>query len=122
MVQPSPELKYHFLPSASRIVQRPVHNKQEGTEDKHSNSQDSKSKRRGSKGICDKVQPRGCFNPELIRWGSLYCLSQRIAFRRFNFSLIESKDTTLADALRKAQDFIQAIEICNGDDFVWQDT
>jgi len=41
--------------------------------------------------------------------------------RRFMFSLVESKITILADALRRAQDFIQAIEICVGDDFVWQD-
>jgi len=40
---------------------------------------------------------------------------------RFKFSFIESKVTILADALRRAQDFIQAIEICIGDDFVWQD-
>jgi len=40
---------------------------------------------------------------------------------RFKFSLVESKVTTLADSLRRAQDFIQAIEICIGDDFVWQD-
>jgi len=38
-----------------------------------------------------------------------------------SFSLIESKVTTLADALRKAQNFIQAIEISIRDDFVWQD-
>jgi len=40
---------------------------------------------------------------------------------RFKCSLVESKVTTLADALRRAQDFIQAIEICVGNDFVWQD-
>jgi len=40
---------------------------------------------------------------------------------RFKFSLIESKVTTLPNALRRAQDFIQTIEICVGDDFVWQD-
>ena len=40
---------------------------------------------------------------------------------RFKFSLLESKVTTLADVLRRAQDFIQAIEICIEDDFVWQD-
>ena len=37
---------------------------------------------------------------------------------RFKFSLAESKVTTLADALRMTQDFIQAIEIYIGDDFV----
>jgi len=42
--------------------------------------------------------------------------------RRFNFSLVEGKVITLVDALRKTQDFIQAIEICDGDDFLWQDT
>jgi len=40
---------------------------------------------------------------------------------RFKFSLIESKVTTFADALRRVQDFIQAIEICIRDDFLWQD-
>jgi len=38
---------------------------------------------------------------------------------RFKFFLFESKVTTSADVLRRAQDFIQAIEICGGDDFVW---
>ena len=42
--------------------------------------------------------------------------------RRFKCSLVESKVTTLADVLRRARDFIQAIEICDGDDFFWQDT
>ena len=37
---------------------------------------------------------------------------------RFKFSLVESKANTLADALRRVQDFIQAIEIYVGDDFV----
>jgi len=40
---------------------------------------------------------------------------------RFKFFLVESKVITLVDALRRAQDFIQAIEICLGDDFIWQD-
>ena len=31
---------------------------------------------------------------------------------RFKFSLVEHKETTLAEALRKAADFIQATEIC----------
>jgi len=37
---------------------------------------------------------------------------------RFKFFLVESKVTTLADVLRRGQDFVQAIEICDGDDFV----
>jgi len=37
---------------------------------------------------------------------------------RFKFFLVESKVTTLANALRRAQDFIQVIKICVGDDFV----
>jgi len=41
---------------------------------------------------------------------------------RFKFFLIESKVITLVDALRMAQDFIPAIKICDGDDFIWQDT
>jgi len=40
---------------------------------------------------------------------------------RFKLFLIESKAITLADTLRRAQDFIQAIEICIGDDFVCRD-
>ena len=39
---------------------------------------------------------------------------------RFKFFLVESI-TILVDVLRRAQDFIQAIEICVGDDFIWQD-
>jgi len=31
---------------------------------------------------------------------------------RFKFSLAEQKETTLAKSLRKATDFIRAIEIC----------
>ena len=31
---------------------------------------------------------------------------------RFKFSLVEQKETTLAEALRKAADFIRATEIC----------
>ena len=34
--------------------------------------------------------------------------------RHFKFSLAEQKETTLAEALRKAADFIRAIEICVG--------
>jgi len=30
----------------------------------------------------------------------------------FKFALVEQKETTLAEALRKAADFIRAIEIC----------
>jgi len=41
---------------------------------------------------------------------------------RFKFFLVEVKVTTLTDVLRRAQDFIKVIEICDGDDFVWQNT
>jgi len=81
MVQRSFEWKHYFLPLAGGIVQHPLRSKQEGKEDKHSHSQDSASKREGSKGICDEVQPRGCFNFGLTRWGSLCSFSQWIAPR-----------------------------------------
>ena len=55
MVQPSPEWKYHFLPLVGGIVQHSLCSSQEGQEDKYSHSQDSASKRGGSKGICDYV-------------------------------------------------------------------
>jgi len=35
---------------------------------------------------------------------------------RVKLSFIESKVTTLADALRKEQDFIQTTKICTGDE------
>jgi len=35
---------------------------------------------------------------------------------KFKFSLAESRATTVADALRKAQDFIQVTEICTTDE------
>jgi len=41
-----------------------------------------------------------------------------LLLRRFKFFLVQSKVTTLANALRRAQDFIQAIKICV---VVWQD-
>ena len=37
---------------------------------------------------------------------------------RFKFSLGESKVAILANALRRAQDFIQAMEICARDEFI----
>jgi len=40
---------------------------------------------------------------------------------RSKFSLAESKVKTLVEALRRAQDFIQATEICVRDDFVQPD-
>jgi len=39
----------------------------------------------------------------------------------FKFSLAESKVATLAQGPRRAQDFIQAIEMCAGDDFILLD-
>jgi len=120
MVQWSPEWKHHFLPSAGGVVQHPLYSRQEGQEDKYSRNQDSVSKMGESKGIYDEVPSRGYFNPELTKWGSLCYLSQWMLPGRFKFSLIESKVTTLRDVWRRAKDFIQAIEICIGDDFVWQ--
>ena len=40
----------------------------------------------------------------------------------FKFSLAESKVTTLADALRRNQDFIQETEICARDEFIHQES
>jgi len=40
---------------------------------------------------------------------------------RFKFLVVESKITTLASVLRRALNLIQAIGICVGNDFVWQD-
>jgi len=40
----------------------------------------------------------------------------------FKFFLAGRKVITLVDALRRTQDFIQVIEILDGDDFIWQDT
>jgi len=42
--------------------------------------------------------------------------------RRFKFSLAESEVTKLAEALKRAKNFIDATEICVVDDFYWQDT
>jgi len=41
---------------------------------------------------------------------------------QFKFFLAQSKVSTVADALRRAQYFTQAIEICTGDDSVHQET
>ena len=41
---------------------------------------------------------------------------------RFKFSLAASKVTTMADALRRAQDFIQVTGICVGDEFNHQES
>jgi len=72
-------------------------------------------------GRCDEVQLRGYFNPRLTRRGSLCHFLNGLLPGIFKFFLVESKVTTLADVLRRAQDFTQVIEICVGDDFVWQD-
>ena len=40
---------------------------------------------------------------------------------RFKFSLAEGKVTTLVEALGRAQSFIQATEICAGDEPPWQE-
>jgi len=46
--------------------------------------------------------------------GKAYTFLNRLLPGKFKFSLAESKVTTLADALRKAQSFIQAMEISAG--------
>ena len=45
-------------------------------------------------------------------------LHTRLLPRGFKFSLAESKGITLAEAPKKAQAVIQAMEICAGHDFV----
>ena len=42
----------------------------------------------------------------------MHLLSKWLKGRQFKFSLVEQKETTLAEALRKAAVFIRTIEIC----------
>jgi len=46
----------------------------------------------------------------------------RLLPERLKFSLAKRKVTTLADALRRTQNFIQSIEIYAGDEFVHQES
>jgi len=122
MVQPPPEWKHHFLPLVGGVIQCPLHSKQEGKEDKHSHGQDLVRERQGSKAICDGVQPTCRLIPNLQNGVAYTTFLNGLLSGIFKFFLVESKVTTLVDVLRRAQDFIEAIEICYEDDFVWQDT
>jgi len=117
----SPEWKYYFLPSAGGIVQHPLRSKRERKASIHM----AKIRQARGKDLKEYVMR---FNREVVL---ILDLQDGVAYAaflggllsgRFTFSLVESKVITLVDALKRAQGFIQAIEICDGDDSMWQDT